>query len=407
MYSWVPWYRVTLAATYERAVHHARRGIFELKVRRGGEFHVQKSVARVRSGVDITSMNRRDLPSQQVMLRAFMERDSSFDGVFFTGVRTTGIFCRPGCPARTPRPENLCFFPDVGEALHAGYRPCLRCRPLEQTGEPPAWLRPLLEQLEADPTRRWTDEDVRARGLSPERVRRWFKSNHGMTFQAYSRARRLGSALGRMQEGDRVGRAAFEAGYESLSGFQDAFRRYFGDPPTEIDTSVVVSVTRVPTPLGPMLMGCTDGALCLLEFVDRRMLPRQIQRIRRRLGAVFVPGENAVTREAAGELTAWFEGDLRDFSVPVLSLGSPFQLRVWEELRRVPYGETASYGDIAARVERPEAVRAVGTANGANAIAVVVPCHRVIGADGRLSGYGGGVWRKRRLLDLEREHCLR
>jgi len=368
----------------------------------GSKFNVRKSVDRVRAEAEIATMTTRDLPSEQVMLRAFVERDSSFDGIFFTGVRTTGIFCRPGCPARTPRAENVRFFPDVHDAIHAGYRPCLRCRPLEPAGKPPAWLRPLLEDLEGDPARRWTDQDVRARGLSPERVRRWFKTHHGMTFQAYSRARRLGAALGRMQDGESVGRAAFEAGYDSLSGFQDAFRRYFGDPPTELDASTVISVTRVTTPLGPMLLGATEEAVCLLEFVDRRMLPRQIQRLRRGLGAVFVQGENPVVREASRELRAWFEGSLRDFSVPLRPCGSPFQLRVWEELGRIPYGTTASYGDIAMCVDRPQAVRAVGTANGANAIAIMIPCHRVIGADGRLSGYGGGLWRKQRLLDLER-----
>jgi O-6-methylguanine DNA methyltransferase len=119
---------------------------------------------------------------------------------------------------------------------------------------------------------------------------------------------------------------------------------------------------------------------------------------------VFVPGANPVVREAARELAAWFDGGLRDFSVPLLPCGTPFQLQVWEELTRIPYGTTASYRDIAMRVERPEAVRAVGTANGANAIAVMIPCHRVIGVDGRLSGYGGGVWRKQRLLDLELEN---
>jgi len=270
-------------------------------------------------------------------------------------------------------------------------------------GTPPEWLRPLLDDLEADPTRRWTDADMRSRGLGPERVRRWFQKHHGMTFQSYSRARRLGAALGRVKNGSAVGRTAYEVGYESLSGFQEAFRRYFGDPPTNLERATLAYVDRVVTPLGPMLVAATDEALCLLEFVDRRMLPRQVERIRRRMGVVFTPGRNEVIAHAEREIEAYFQGRLEWFTVPIEMSGSDFQRAVWNELLAIPTGETRSYADIAAAVGRPTAVRAVGTANGANALAIVIPCHRVIGADGRLAGYGGGLWRKQRLLDLERE----
>lgn len=337
------------------------------------------------------------------MLEAFLGRDSQYDGVFVTGVHTTGIFCRPTCPARKPLPDNVSFFGTSREALLSGFRPCRRCRPLEPAGTPPEWLRPLLDDLESDPARRWTDEDVRGRGLSPERVRRWFKQHHDMTFQAYSRARRLGAALGQVQVGDRVSRAAFEVGYDSLSGFQEAFRRYFGDAPTRLEGATVVHVDRIATPLGPMLVGVTDEALCLLEFVDRRMLPTQIQRIRKRLGAVFVQGGNAVTARVAEAVEAYFDGDVDAFDVPVALCGTDFQKEVWNALAEIPSGETRSYAEIAERIGRPKAVRAVGRANGMNAIAIAIPCHRVVGADGRLTGYGGGLWRKRRLLDLERD----
>ncbi len=335
------------------------------------------------------------------MLEAFLGRDPTYDGIFVTGVRTTGIFCRPTCSAKKPRPENLSFFGDSKEALLAGYRPCRRCRPLEAVGASPDWLQPLLEEVEADPTRRWTDEDVRARGLSPERVRRWFQRHHGMTFQAYHRARRLGSALGHVQGGSSVGRAAFEAGYDSLSGFQEAFRQYFGAAPTELDGATVVRVDRIPTPMGLMLAAATDEELVLLEFVDRRMLPAQVDRIRKRLGAVFVPDSSPVVAAAAERLDAYFRGRLRSFDLRLAMPGTEFQRDVWEALLEIPYGETRSYADLARAVGRPAAVRAVGRANGFNALAIVVPCHRVVGADGALVGYGGGLWRKRRLLDLE------
>lgn len=337
------------------------------------------------------------------MVEAFLRRDPAFDGVFFTGVRTTGIFCRPICPARKPHRANLLFFAAAREALHAGYRPCRRCRPLEPDGSVPEWLRPLMDTLEGDPSRRWTDRDVRSRGLSPERVRRWFKKHHGMTFHAYSRARRLGAALGHVQDGDSVARAAFDAGYDSLSGFQDAFRRYFGGSPTAVEEGRLAVVRRIATPLGPMVVAATEEAVCLLEFADRRGLPGQVARIAERLGLLFSPGANALTRQAEREIGEYFAGERRDFDVPVEPAGTEFQRSVWAALREIPFGRTRSYSDIARAVGRPSAVRAVGTANGSNALAILVPCHRVVGADGRLSGYGGGVWRKRRLLDLERE----
>jgi len=337
------------------------------------------------------------------MLEAFLGRDATYDGVFVTGVHTTGIFCRPTCPAKKPLPSNLSFFGSSREALLSGYRPCRRCRPLEPRGTPPEWLRPLLEAVEEDPSRRWTDQDVRASGLSPERVRRWFKRQHGMTFQAFSRARRLGAALGRVQTGDSVGRAAFESGYDSLSGFQEAFNRYFGGSPRRLEDATVVHVDRTPTPLGPMLLAATDEALCMAEFVDRRMLPTQVERLRKRLGAAFVPGRNPWIERAEAELADYFAGVRTSFETPLAPCGTAFQQDVWAALAEIPYGETRSYADIAERVGRPSAVRAVGTANGANALAILVPCHRVVGADGKLVGYGGGLWRKQRLLDLERE----
>jgi len=176
----------------------------------------------------VVAMITHDLPPAQVMLEAFFGRGPSYDGIFVTGVQTTGIFCRPTCSAKKPRPEHVHFFGTAHEALLSGFRPCKRCRPMELSGTPPEWLRPLLAEIEADPGRRWTDQDMRAAGLSPERVRRWFKRNHGMTFHAFGRARRLGAALGQVKRGSRVGPAAFDAGYDSLSGFQDAFIQYLG-----------------------------------------------------------------------------------------------------------------------------------------------------------------------------------
>ncbi len=150
---------------------------------------------------------------------------------------------------------------------------------MESNGFRPAWLRELMRDFDGEPERRWTDQDLRDRGLSPERVRRWFQSHYGMTFHAYGRARRLGLAFGQIQHGSGVSRAAYESGYESLSGFNDVFKRLMGDAPTALTEANVVTVRRITTPLGPMVAGAVDDTLCLLEFADRRMIETQIARL--------------------------------------------------------------------------------------------------------------------------------
>ena len=347
-------------------------------------------------------MISQELPPRAEMLTAFLNRDASYDGVFVTAVATTGIFCRPSCTARKPRPENVEFFSGARDALTAGYRPCLRCRPLEPTGSAPDWVQHLLVDVENDPERRWTDADLRARALHPDRVRRWFQEHHGMTFHAYSRARRLGLALGRIRHGSDVTTSAFDHGFESLSGFNDAFKRLFGTSPGRSGATSLVTMTRYLSPLGPMLVGATDEAVCLLEFADRRMLQTQLQRLAGRLGCSFAPGTNPIIDLAADELESYFAGELTRFTMPVSAPGTDFQTAVWDRLLEIPYGTTVSYGDLARALGRASAVRAVARAVGDNRIAVVVPCHRVVGADGSLTGYGGGLWRKQKLLDHER-----
>lgn len=349
----------------------------------------------------LTAMTKLTLPSPDEMTRAFLSRDPEYEGVFVTGVVTTGIFCRPTCSARKPRPENIEFYPSPREALLAGYHPCQRCRPMEPAGTAPAWLQRLLLEVESDPARRWTDADLRSLGVKPDRVRRWFQKDHGMTFHSYSRARRLGLALGRIRHGSAITPTAFDHGYDSLSGFHDAVKQLAGSPPRQARDAGTIRVTRILTPLGPMVAGATQEALCLLEFAERRMLETQLRRLRARLGAVVVPGSNPILGKTAAELERYFSGELRTFSLPLSTPGSDFQQQVWSEIRTIPHGETRSYGELARAVGRTQAVRAVARATGDNRIAIVIPCHRVIGTDGRLTGYGGGLWRKRRLLELE------
>jgi AraC family transcriptional regulator of adaptative response/methylated-DNA-[protein]-cysteine methyltransferase len=345
-------------------------------------------------------MDTRLAPAE--MERAFFAGDAGYDGLFVVAVRTTGIFCRPSCPARKPLAKNVEYFTALRDAVFAGYRPCKRCQPLTALGVPPEWVDPLLKEVEADPDRRWMAKDLRQRGLTPERVRRWFQGTYGMTFTAWCRARRLGQAFTRLREGARIDDVVFDHGFESHSGFREAFTQAFGLPPGKAAGGDCLHSTLFQTPLGPMVAAATSRAVCFLEFADRRMFQEQVKTLARRFRLPLVPEENRLLAQLRTELQAYFDGRLRTFTVPLLEPGTPFQERVWNELRRIPFGETISYDVLADRAGSPGAQRAAGTANGMNRLAILVPCHRVVGKDGQLAGYGGGLWRKRLLLELER-----
>jgi len=334
------------------------------------------------------------------MERAYLSRDASYNGLFFLGVRTTGIFCRPVCPARSPHPKNVEYFPSAAEALFAGYRPCKRCRPMA-TDDQPAWASSLLAEVESNPAARITEADLRARGTDPATVRRHFLRHYGMTFQAYTRARRLSSALTSIRSGSSLDDTVFRSGYESHSGFREAFGKAFGCPPGDSGNQSCVRLAWLSSPLGPLVAGATDEGVCLLEFTDRRMLEAQFETVRKLFRQPVVPGSHEHLERLQEELAAYFAGQLRSFSVPLVYPGSPFQRQVWEQLLLLPYGETRSYQELAAAVGNPAAVRAVGRANGLNRIAILIPCHRIVNKNGDLGGYGGGLRRKQYLLNLE------
>jgi AraC family transcriptional regulator of adaptative response/methylated-DNA-[protein]-cysteine methyltransferase len=337
------------------------------------------------------------------MYRALSRRDAAYEGVFFTGVKTTGIFCRPTCKAKRPRAENVEFFPTVTEALHGGYRPCRLCRPMDGTKPVPPLVERLRCAVEAAPDGRVTDKDLAAMGVEPTTARRRFKAYHGMTFHAYQRARRMGLALLDVKSGKPVIEAQLARGYESTSGFREAFARVFGAPPRGAQGATCLLARRIETPLGTMLALADDAGLRLLEFVDRRGLVRELLGLRRRLKCAIVPGHHVILDQIAAQLAEYFSGERSQFEVPLAPVGSEFQRRVWAELGRIPPGRTRSYAEMAQRLGIPKAPRAIGRANGSNMLALVIPCHRVINADGSLNGYAGGVWRKQRLLEHERK----
>lgn len=308
-------------------------------------------------------------PTHDEMLAAVLRGDQTFDGLFFTAVKTTGVFCRPSCPDLKPNIKSLQFFLTIASAVGMGYRPCLRCNPLEDSTAP-GWISDVLRLLEDSARKQLSNEELAAHGFDPAKLRRFFRSRCGMTFEAYGRTLRL------------AGKFTYTAGEIAPA-----------DPVPEAP-SAGICTARIETPIGPMVATATGDAVCLLEFGDRRGLARQMETAPR--------DGNPVLDRLRAELSEYFDGVRRRFDVPVTFRGTPFQERVWRLLLEIPYGGTCSYEELALRTGNPEAVRAVARANGANRIAILIPCHRVRNKSGAIGGYGGGLWRKHALLELER-----
>lgn len=335
--------------------------------------------------------------------RALIDKKTEYDGVFYVGVKTTGVFCRPTCPARKPKFENCEFYETAQEALLASFRPCKRCKPLSHPNQVSRFVQILVEAVEKNPEKRWKDKDFGSLSVDASTARRQFKKRFGMTFVEYARARRMGIAMKQIRAGDSIIDAQLSSGYESSSGFRDAFSRIMGAPPTLLKEYLVLKAAWLDTRLGPMIAMADENELHLLEFVDRRGLEREVERLRQKAKLAIIPGWTKIIASIEDELTQYFDGKLKEFKTPLCFFGSPFQKRVWEELKKIPFGETRSYADIATAIEKPTAFRAVAQANGANQLAIIIPCHRVINSNGELGGYAGGLTRKKWLIDHEKQ----
>jgi AraC family transcriptional regulator of adaptative response/methylated-DNA-[protein]-cysteine methyltransferase len=259
----------------------------------------------------------------------------------------------------------------------------------------------LLKRLEQEPARLWSEDDLVAMGLDPSTVRRAFKRHIGMTFLDLARLRRTGRGLATLAGGSKVIDAQLDAGFDSGSGFRDAVARLIGDSPAAMRGRDLLKADWIETPIGAMLAVADQHALHVLEFFDRQALATELTRVQKATQSSITFGRLPPIDRIEAELVAYFAGDLQHFTTPLALHGTAFTRQVWDELVAIPFGTTRSYGQLAATIEQPSAVRAVARANGANQISIVIPCHRVIGWDGSLTGYGGGLWRKRWLLDHE------
>ncbi len=330
--------------------------------------------------------------------QAVLARDKSFDGRFVTGVLSTGIYCRPSCSARHPKRENVRFFPEPCEAEHAGLRACMRCRPNEVSRDEEAVTRALAMLDEVGDTAPGLAELAEAVGYSPTHFQRVFKRAVGISPAEYARARRFDRAGEALSSGASVTEAIYEAGFGAASRFYEGSDERLGMVPSAWrngGAGVAIHWSVVPTTLGPMLIAATDKGVCRLSFNEgREELAERFPK------AELIEGGDAFDR-VAKDVVAAVEQPGQSRAIPLDVQGTAFQQAVWRELQRIPAGETRTYAQIAAAVGKPGAVRATGSANGANNVAVLIPCHRVIRSDGSIGGYAYGEAIKRELLRRE------
>ena len=349
------------------------------------------------------------LPDAATCYAAMLARDPAFDGRFFTGVTSTGIYCRNVCPARPPLAKNCTFWPSAAAAAAAGFRACKRCRPDAAHGSPTwsgsaASVRRGLTLIDAGQP---TDALGDRLGLGARQVRRLFARHLGTSPVAAVQAKRLAAAVRLIDDGTMpMAEIALASGYGSVRRFNEAFAGIHGESPSTRrrrragETMMHLRLSRYAAPVGELLVVTDpDGTLRALDFID---YDERMRRLLARHYPVFTLHDGAVPAVIVAALDGYFAGDVGALGqVPVATGGSVFQKSVWAALRTIPAGSTMSYGALAAQLGNPGGARAVGIANGANPIGIVVPCHRVIGANGTLTGYAGGMARKQWLLAHE------
>jgi AraC family transcriptional regulator of adaptative response/methylated-DNA-[protein]-cysteine methyltransferase len=355
-------------------------------------------------------MSKPDLILDEERWQALVERDSAFDGSFFFGVLTTGVFCRPSCKSRRPLRKNVRFFFTTAEAQRAGLRPCLRCKPLEVSREHSATvaIRKACEYIrlhseEALPLK----ELAEAAGLSLFHFQRSFKTITGVTPKQYVEACRLEALKGALRGARSVTDAVYEAGFGSSSRVYERTDTRLGMTPGEYRAGgkgTRISYAAADSPMGRMMIGATDRGICFLQFAERdgellEMLQREYPSAE--ISAMPEP-YNGDFEDWMSALRGYLEGSSQNVYLPVDVRATAFQMKVWRYLQTIPAGSVQSYAEVARGIGKPSAARAVARACSTNRVALVIPCHRVIRGTGELGGYRWGLELKRALIDRER-----
>jgi AraC family transcriptional regulator of adaptative response/methylated-DNA-[protein]-cysteine methyltransferase len=359
-------------------------------------------VAATESAMAPTSSKPRELSRWE----AVMARDSSLDGKFVFGVSSTGIFCRPSCPARRPRRENVTFFDHATAAEQAGYRACLRCRPKAVDANPQsALVRAMCRYIEQHIEDRLTLNLLAKHfRLSSFHLQRTFKSVLGVSPKAYVDACRLRQVKQNLQAGHDVTTALYAAGYGSSSRLYERTAAQLGMTPEKYRRGAVAAVVRftiAPSPLGRMLIAATDKGICSIQFADSDN--ELLQGLMREFPFAVRRRDDAALAQWKTSLARLIRGQEPQPSLPLDIRATAFQRRVWEALQRIPRGETRSYSAVAKKIGMPAACRAVARACATNPVAIAIPCHRVVREGGDLGGYRWGIERKQKLLAMEKE----
>lgn len=337
--------------------------------------------------------------------KAIVARDKSADGAFVVAVRTTGIYCRPGCPARTPLRKNVQFFASCDEAERAGFRACRRCLPKSASldAQHATRIAESCRAIERADTAPSLSVLARSAGLSPSRFHRLFKQLTGVTPRAYAAAVQSGRVRDALRRSRSITSAIHASGFGSSGRFYESAPSRLGMTPTELRAGgcgITIRYAVEKCWLGLVLVAATDRGICAIMFGDKSA--PMIDDLKRRFSkAEFVSGDGEFQQVVAAVVT-YVARPAGGLELPLDIIGTAFQQRVWEVLRKIPPGATATYAEIARKLGRPEAVRAVATACAANPISVAIPCHRVVRKDGALAGYYWGIERKQKLLDVER-----
>jgi AraC family transcriptional regulator of adaptative response/methylated-DNA-[protein]-cysteine methyltransferase len=339
-------------------------------------------------------------PSPQELKTASLSQDADYGGLCFVAAHTTGVFCRPACPAH-PQHENVEVFKELRDVVSAGYRPCKQCSLSDLYGPLPDWAQRLIERIEATPSNKLAPEDWHLLGIAPEQAKPWFKPRFGMSLREYCSARRSAEAFvpSRARECDPALSSVPER--DDLAAWQNFFAGVLPKKLRHLGQTKDIALLPINTPIGLMLAGAVKQGICLLEYASRLIPEQSLATIQQQIKPEVWPVDQPHLALLRSELNLYFSAQLQEFSVPVAPVGTEFQQAVWAELRHIPHGETIAYDTLAHRLDQPTALRAVAGANGQNRISIVIPCHRVIGKDGSLTGYGGGLWRKRLLIALE------
>jgi AraC family transcriptional regulator of adaptative response/methylated-DNA-[protein]-cysteine methyltransferase len=336
--------------------------------------------------------------------KALVQRDGRADGHFFYGVLSTGVYCRPGCPARLARRENVRFHSTRGEAESAGFRPCKRCQPeLAHPGEQVnVAVARACAMLEGSPEPPSLATLAAAAGLSPWHFHRLFKATTGLTPRAYAAARRIARLKAELRERHTITDAIYSSGFGSSGPFYANARSMLGMTPRAFRSAGAGETIRHGTTkcsLGWLLVAATDKGICEIALGDARS--SLVAALRERYAKATLVRQDKTLRTWIAKAVAFIDDPTRGLGLPLDVRGTAFQYRVWQALSAIPPGSTVSYRELAQRLGIPQSVRAVASACAANRIAVAIPCHRAVGGDGSLTGYRWGIGRKRRLLERE------